>query len=137
MRKRALTREVSMSTGFKGKTKNVAATTREKDKRAKPEPRRVAPKKSLGVTLVEATPVNREEKRQGRSQASLPAKSKGILPSMFESSKMSSKRSQKDDEDDDDNEWTVNSSPDILLLNSVDDDVEVWETPTKPKRKKN
>ena len=119
---RALSREVSMSTGFK--PRRPAAPPRAQ--RAKPDARRAKEKakekekeKTQGVTLVKATPVNRQEKHGGRAMTTSRAaaatrsaaqRSGGMkpLPSMLASSRMAIAVEGDDDDDD----WVVDSSPD-------------------------
>ncbi|KAJ3540191.1 hypothetical protein NM688_g6259 [Phlebia brevispora] len=129
MRRRVLTREVSMSTAFKGKTKPPAASrasvSRDKDKeKEKAKMKRQANVSSMkgalrdqGVTLVEATP----------SQQKIKA-----LPSMLSSSRMAVEG------DDDDDDWFIEGSPEILLLEPDDgeDDESAWQEATPTKRPK-
>ena len=125
-----------MSTNFKSKPKPAAPPVREKDKRTKTEqPKRPTLKKEQGVTLVKATPAERQEKH-GRGQAVFMVKGNmkdGKLPSMLASSRMAVEFAVEGD--DDDHEWTVGGSPDVLLLDGCD--AEMWQaTPTKkPKLK--
>ena len=151
-----LNREISMSRAFKPKDKD-----KDKDKATSgrgPKPETVAPVKpkanDLGITLVEETPVKprlTSSKTLGFDQASL-----GVAP--LKDLKGNPKNLEKggsflagssllgilDDED----EWMVDSSPDILLLNpkqsigssfGLDSDGEVEEaqaTPSKPSKKR-
>lgn len=132
MRRRAVTREVSMTTGFKGKTKPAASTRREKERRVGAEqPKHTTQKaKDQGITLVEATPVKPKQNR-----GVFHPKGRDVLPSMLQNSRMMGSLAVEGDEDDD--EWTVDSSPDILLLKPGQDDRESrsWQaTPTKKPR---
>ena len=139
MRKRVLTREISMSTNFKNKNKASASTARERDRRpakAAEQSKRAPPKKDQGVTLVEATPANRQEKhgsaRTGTSNANRGAKGRDVLPSMLSSSQMAERSALEGDDDDD--EWTLDDSPDVMFLKSKDEDdvQDGWQaTPSK------
>ena len=159
-KKRVLNREISMSRAFKPKPKpkdDKATTGRG------PKPETVAPVKpkvkDLGITLVEETPVKprlTSTKSLSFSQASL-----GIVP--IKDLKGKPKNLEKDGTflagggsnhqqlgilDEEEEEWMVNSSPNILLLNpkqsigssfDLDSDGEVEEaqdTPSKPSRKR-
>lgn len=154
-----LNREISMSRVFKPKPKpNDKGAVSERG--SKPEtvaPAKKTKVKDLGVTLVEETPVKPRltfTKTLDFSQASL-----GIAPiKNLEGEKNKNHEeenrsflvgsSQPSILDEDDEEWMVNSSPDIMLLNpkqsvgssfSSDSDGEVEEslaTPSKPARKR-
>ena len=152
-----LNREISMSRAFKPKPKDKdKATTSERG----PKLEKVAPVKlkanDLGVTLVEETPVKprlTSSKTLSFDQASL-----GIVP--IKDLKGKSKNLEKDGSFlarsiqlgilDEEEEWMVDGSPDILLLNpkqsigscssfGLDSDGELEEaqaTPSKPSRKR-
>ena len=156
-KKRVLNREISMSRAFKPKPKDKdkATTTSERG----PKPETVAPVKprvnDLGVTLVEETPVKPRltlSKTMSLDQASLgisPIKDlKGTFTNFEKDGSFLARSSQLGILDEDEEEWIMDSSPDILLLNpkqsigssfGLDSDGEVEEaqaTPSKPSRKK-
>ena len=128
MRKRVLTREVSMSTAFKGKsskTKDQALNMKKADAAgtAKTQPKKTGSgkqkgEKDKGRTLVEATPVKPKINpvpllRKG-SSSSLAA---APIPALqLEGSRAVITGSVEGDDDDD--EWMLEGSPDILLLTS-------------------
>ena len=139
-----------MSRVFKPKPKPNDKATSERG----PKPVMVAPVKTktkdLGVTLVEETPVKPRlpsTKSLSFGQASL-----GIAPIKDFKAKIKNHGeegtfltgSQLGILDEDDEEWIVNSSPDIMLLNpkqtiGLDSDGKVEEaqvTPSKPSRKR-
>lgn len=156
-KKRVLNREISMSRGFKPKPK-----PKDKDKTTSergPKPETMAPIKpkarDLGVTLVEETPVKPRltlSKTLSFDQVSLgiaPMKGlKGTFENHEKDGSFLSRSSQLGNLDDVEEEWMVDSSPDILLLNpkqsiarsfGLDSDGEVEEaqaTPSKPSRKR-
>lgn len=153
-KKRVLNREISMSRVFKPKLKsNDKASERgQKPEASAPVKTKV---KDLGITLVEETPVKprlTSMKTLSFGQASL-----GIAP--IKDLKEKPKNHGKDGTflasntqlgilDEDDEEWTIDSSPDIMLLNpkqsigssfGLDSEGEVEEaqaTPSKPSRKR-
>ncbi|KAK7679006.1 hypothetical protein QCA50_017950 [Cerrena zonata] len=109
MKKRVLTREVSMSTVFKGKAEEARRKEVEKAKAVRSKKATqsgVRPKKDHGKTLVEATPVKPKGKDRASGQFSQKDGSK--LP-------MFSVKEETGDEED----WKpLTNSPDILLLGS-------------------
>jgi hypothetical protein len=150
-----LNREISMSRAFKPKPKDKDKATSERG----PKPETVAPVKpkvkDLGITLVEETPVKPRltlSKTLSFDQVSLgiaPIKDlKGTFKNLEKDGSFLSRSSQLGILDDDEEEWMVDSSPDILLLNpkqsiasssGLDSDGEVEEaqaTPSKPSRKR-
>ena len=146
--KRALVREVSMSTAFRGKTKmtRLAARPREKEKRIGiPAANSSLTKSSTsdrhGTTLVAATPVKpkphaRRAQTQTQQQQEQPHDK---LPMLLDHPGFFAKAVEGGADDD---EWTIPSSPDILLLDDDDDDgadaarsrVLAEATPTKRRR---
>jgi hypothetical protein len=142
-----------MSRVFKPKPKpKDKATTSERG----PKPETVAPKANvLGVTLVEETPVKPRltlSKTLSFDQVSLgiaPIKDlKGKPKNLEKDGSFLARSSQLGILDEDEEEWMVDSSPDILLLNpkqsigsnfGFGSDGEVEEaqaTPSKPSRKR-
>ena len=154
-KKRVLNREVSMSRAFKPKPKDRDKATSERG----PKPESVEPvkpkAKDFGVTLVEETPVKPRltlSKTLSFDQVSLgiaPIKDlKGKPKNLEKDGSFLTRSSQLGILDEDEEEWMLNSSPDILLLNpqqsigssfGLDSDGEVEEaqaTPSKPSRKR-
>lgn len=155
-KKRVLNREISMSRAFKPRPKDKdRATTSERG----PKLETVAPvkprTKDLGVTLVEETPVKPRltlSKTMSFDQVSLgisPIKDlKGTFKNIDKDGSFLARSSQLGILDEDEEEWMVDGSPDILLLNpkqsvassfGLDSDGEVQEaqaTPSKPSRKR-
>jgi hypothetical protein len=151
-KKRVLNREISMSRAFKPKPKDKDKATSERG----PKLETVKPKaNNLGVTLVEETPVKPRltlSKTMSFDQVSLgipPIKDlKGTFKNLERDGSFLSRSSQLGILDDDEEEWMVDGSPDILLLNpkqsigssfGLDLDREVEEaqaTPSKPSRKR-
>ncbi len=130
MQKRALAREVSMSTAFN----KVPEKHRKKGGQA-PSGKRTAPplertkstadkaKDKLGTTLVAATPVKPKNLKSGRSFSTAFRDEKDVLPFIIDvddpnASSGSSSRFAVEGGDDDD--WMPQSSPDILLLADED-----------------
>lgn len=133
MQRRALAREVSMSTVFKAKprapprTASRAATTTTTSgasSSATGSAAAAAHVRGRGTTLVAATPVKpkaRPPRAAGPAQGAL----RGRL------------RALPVEGGADDAEWTIRSSPDVLLIeDDEDDDGAVWAaaTPTKKRR---
>lgn len=109
MKKRALAREVSMSTVFKNRTEEARRKEEEKAKATrtkKPTQPAARPKKDRGKTLVEATPVKPKGKDRAKGQFS--QKDSAKLP-MF---------SVKEETRSEDGWRPLTNSPDILLLGS-------------------
>ncbi|OCH95594.1 hypothetical protein OBBRIDRAFT_745341 [Obba rivulosa] len=166
MRKRVLAREVSMSKGFKGKEKTKSkshlpvtklkssAGPSDRDKARSSSTRKNSSKGTILVTATPTKPGGRISKDppipiRTDAPSSTPAAS-GITPMTADGRRS---RSPVVEGDDQDAEWTLPSSPDILLLGSQgkDWDQEVEDarhllsrkggcipatgTPTKPRRK--
>ena len=160
MRRRVLTREVSMSTQFKAKPakmkvavaneKKLAATAKEQSRRNSGAGR--MSEKDKGRTLVAATPVKPKNKSAPLNGSGSLRRSDTIPALSFGTAGVKGSVSVEGGEDDD--EWTIASSPDILDWTgssgresrslSVDDSDEdgdagesrvlVAESPTKPSR---
>ena len=110
--KRGLVREVSMTTAFKGKSKptKLAARANYKGKRMAADTRgpRGGGNDRHGTTLVAATPV---KPKQPRMQSQAQAHDR--LPMLIENPEFFGQAVEGDADED---EWMIQSSPDILLL---------------------
>ncbi|TCD65012.1 hypothetical protein EIP91_003333 [Steccherinum ochraceum] len=130
MRKRILTREVSMSTTFKPKpakskvqptaSEKKASATQEKDQSRNNGAAVKGVERDKGRTLVAATPAKPKNKLVTRSFGRGPSAYDGAkLPALAigtPSSHSAAGESVEGDEDDD--EWMIAGSPDVLLLTS-------------------
>ncbi|OBZ73106.1 hypothetical protein A0H81_06741 [Grifola frondosa] len=130
LRQRALVREVSMTTAFKGKTKARAiapagktqgARAASKDEMKPPADREKRTDSHKGVTLVAATPVKPKVKTKTRHPPRpIPFCATGSSSQASRSQASSSAgghyRLSGAADGDDEDEWTIPSSPDVLLL---------------------
>lgn len=162
-KKPMLNREISMSRTFKPKPKPAPAATT-KAKAEAPPPKSAKPK-DVPVTLVEETPVKPKGPVTAGSRAVFPEKNTR-QPSLNEmlaragpsrKRTVSTKRAMEptviDGDDELQDEWMMDSSPDVVLLNPLkrssstsstsgitavdtdeEDDGGVQETPSKPSR---
>ncbi|KAI0946437.1 hypothetical protein AcW1_009900 [Taiwanofungus camphoratus] len=141
LRKRILSREVSMTKGFKAKAKakeqakaaaGKARTTRvvpaaDREKLAAAEKAR-ARDSAKGVTLVAATPTKPKAQKSRTAQfsiAALGSQARTTQPLPAFAWQPQSSLSDILEGDFDDDEWTLPSSPDVLLLGSQDQDDDV------------
>ncbi|KAI0086035.1 hypothetical protein BDY19DRAFT_895413 [Irpex rosettiformis] len=120
--KRALAREVSMTTAFKGKEKKKAqdpSSRRNALGRTKSTADAVVVKAKgkdrVGTTLVAATP-RKVKPKGGRSFSSAFPDGKDVLPTLIDESGLNNTSRRAVEGGDDDDDWTLRSSPDILLL---------------------
>ncbi|KIP02449.1 hypothetical protein PHLGIDRAFT_37894 [Phlebiopsis gigantea 11061_1 CR5-6] len=131
--KRALVREVSMSTAFKGKVKPArpvahAGSKAKSAAAAAAAGARASAGSRQGTTLVAATPVKPKQRAQLHTQE------RDRLPMLIENPEFMG-RAVEGGEDDD--EWTIQSSADILFLGSAgrgQSRVLAEATPTKKRR---
>jgi len=155
LRKNLLTREVSMTTAFKGKAKarereqlkTAAAKVKAAEDNKKAALAAKARPSSKGITLVAATPVKPKE-RAGQFEESQASSQPSQIVPRLPMCDLSGIVEGGDDDDD----WTLPSSPDVLLLGASsqgqapdgmnsdeEDDVTEFfgsgrlETPTKPR----
>ncbi|KAI0686012.1 hypothetical protein BC835DRAFT_477664 [Cytidiella melzeri] len=127
MQKRALAREVSMSTAFKGKDKRLQERLGKRPAVGKSKNTadagvaKVKNKNSTGTTLVAATPV-KSKLKAGRSFASVYGEGKDKLPTIVDDSGIMSNGTGRRavEGGDDDEDWMLQSSPDVLLLTDED-----------------
>ncbi|KAI0684296.1 hypothetical protein BC835DRAFT_637835 [Cytidiella melzeri] len=116
-----------MSTAFKGKHKKLQEQSGRRPAVGKSKSTADAgvpkgkSKNSTGTTLVAATPV-KSKLKAGRSFASVCGEGKDKLPTIVDDSGvMSNSTGRRAVEGGDDNdEWMLQSSPDVLLLNNED-----------------
>ncbi|TFK38249.1 hypothetical protein BDQ12DRAFT_705609 [Crucibulum laeve] len=152
-KRRVLNREVSMSRVFKPRPKKDQAPDKGKSKDASKE--KLQPKKDVGTTLVEDTPIKsaRAMPRSG-SQALLFTQSQTLFPAQQQMQRENSNSGSawplaKGLGDDDDDAWLMGTSPDVLLLSSTQgglgdlsdgeegsNNMEIDTTPSKPARKR-
>lgn len=131
--KRALAREVSMTTAFKGKLKATKLVARANDKgkkRAAVAASKASTADRHGTTLVAATPVKpKPPPRTTQSQF----QGRDRLPMLIENPEFVGKAVEGGADDD---EWMIQSSPDILLLDDGDVESRILAeaTPTKRRR---
>lgn len=131
--KRALVREVSMSTAFKGKVKPArpvahAGSKSKSAAAAAAAGARASAGSRHGTTLVAATPVKPKQRAQLHTQE------RDRLPMLIENPEFMG-RAVEGGEDDD--EWTIQSSADIVFLGSAgggQSRVLAEATPTKKRR---
>ncbi len=131
IRKRAVTREISMTTAFKGKAakaKKPGPSAKDKRVRAEEMKRNAAvvganlAKSVNGTTLVMATPAKpKHNKQQPATWADSPTGERcvdGNSQRGLAAQLQSALTEAAIEGDDDDDEWMVESSPDVLLLGS-------------------
>ena len=113
--KRALSREISMTTAFKGKAKSKSQMKPTKQAKTNASissgsaNKLQSRAKDKGKTLVAATPVKPKTKPDY-----FHTEKKDVLPVIIDDSLLTEGRAMEGDSDDD--AWMIPSSPDVLLL---------------------
>ncbi|PCH38924.1 hypothetical protein WOLCODRAFT_140999 [Wolfiporia cocos MD-104 SS10] len=131
--KRALAREVSMTTALGAKARQQAASKQAAEKRAskQADARRTREKEresardgaraaAQGVTLVAATPVKPKRARAGRGTSSVEAARDESLPPLprCDFGVGAGQGGEEEDDEEDNGNLTLPSSPDVMLLSS-------------------